>query len=86
MSCVPPADDGKRAVIQFALAFFGLTALYMATGHNTRARRWAPIVGLCGQPFWLLFSAQTQAWGLFTLSLVYSGVYVRGIWLQWRAA
>lgn len=72
-------------MIQLALAFFGLTALYMATGHNLRARRWAPLVGLCGQPFWITFSIQAEAWGLLALSLAYSAVYVRGAWLQWRS-
>jgi hypothetical protein len=72
-------------LIQIALAFFGLTALYMATGHNALARRWAPLVGLAGQPFWLVFAVQAGAWGLFALSLAYSAVYVRGAWLQWRA-
>ena len=70
-------------MIQFALAIFGLSALFMATGHNHRARRWAPIVGLVGQPFWLIFSIQTSAWGLLALSLAYAVVYIRGIWLQW---
>ena len=71
-------------MIQLALAIFGLSALYMATGHNPRARRWAPIVGLCGQPFWVVFSINASAWGLLILSLAYSVIYVRGIWLQWR--
>lgn len=71
-------------MIQIALAAFGLTALWMATGHNPKLRKWAPVVGLCGQPFWLYFSMSAQAWGLFALSLTYSGVYVRGIWLQWK--
>ncbi|MCT6719469.1 hypothetical protein [Acidovorax sp. K2F] len=71
-------------MIQLALAFFGLTALYMATGHNPRARRWAPVVGLCGQPFWLVFAVQSSAWGLLALSLAYSAVYARGAWVQWR--
>lgn len=73
-------------MIQLALAFFGLTALYMATGHNTRARRWAPLVGLAGQPFWIIFAVQAGAWGLLALSIAYSAVYVRGAWIQWRAA
>lgn len=73
-------------MIQLALAFFGLTALYMATGHSLRARRWAPLVGLCGQPFWLVFAWQADAWGLMALSLAYTGVYIRGAWLQWRPA
>ena len=71
-------------MIQLALAFFGLTALYMATGHNARARRWAPLVGLCGQPFWITFALQSSAWGLLALSLAYSAVYARGAWVQWR--
>jgi hypothetical protein len=72
-------------VIQLALAFFGLTALYMATGKNLRARRWAPIVGLCGQPFWIAFAIGSSAWGLLALSIAYSAVYIRGAWVQWRA-
>lgn len=73
-------------MIQLALAVFGLTALYMATGNNPRGRRWAPLVGLAGQPFWIVFAVQAQAWGLLALSLAYSAVYVRGAWLQWRRA
>lgn len=71
-------------MIQLALAFFGLTALYMATGHSLKARRWAPLVGLCGQPFWVVFAIQARAWGLLALSVAYSAVYIRGAWLQWR--
>jgi len=73
-----------QAVIQLALAVFGLSAMFMAMGNNPRARRWAPIVGLCGQPFWIAFAIGTQAWGLLVLSLAYSAVYVRGAWVQWR--
>lgn len=71
---------------QLALAVFGLSALWMAMGHNPVARRWAPVVGLCGQPFWLVFAMSVEAWGLLVLSLAYTAVYVRGVWVQWRAA
>jgi hypothetical protein len=71
-------------VIQLALAFFGLSAMWMALGRSARARRWAPIVGLCGQPFWMVFAVQAEAWGLLVLSFAYSAVYVRGAWVQWR--
>lgn len=73
-------------MIQLALAFFGLSAMWMAMGKSARARKFAPLVGLCGQPFWLTFAVQTSAWGLLALSLAYSVVYVRGAWLQWRPA
>lgn len=72
-------------MIHIALAFFGLTAMFMAMGNNASARRWALVVGLCGQPFWIAFALQSSAWGLLALSLAYSAVYVRGAWVQWRA-
>ncbi len=72
-------------MIQIALAFFGLSALWMATCTESQtARRWAPVVGLLGQPAWLWFAISTSAWGLLALSLAYTAVYVRGAWLNWR--
>lgn len=70
---------------QFALAFFGLTAMWLAMGRDPRGRRWAPIVGLCGQPFWIWFAYTVEAWGLMLLAFSYTGVYIRGAWLQWSA-
>jgi hypothetical protein len=72
-----------NTLIQIALAVFGLTAMWMAMGHNAKGRKWAPVVGLCGQPAWMLFSWQSQAWGLMLLSVAWSLVYVRGIAVQW---
>jgi len=71
---------------QFGLAFFGLAAMWLATGHSARGVRWAPIIGLCGQPFWVWFAISASAWGLLVLSVAYTGVYARGVWLQWGRA
>lgn len=76
----------QAGLIQLALAFFGLTALWMATGNHPKARRWACVVGLAGQPFWIIFAVSVNAWGLLALSLAYSAVYARGAWVQWRRA
>jgi hypothetical protein len=46
---------------QFFLAAFGLTSIWFAMGHNARLRRWAPVIGLCGQPFWFAFALETKA-------------------------
>jgi hypothetical protein len=73
-------------VIQLALALFGLSALWMAMGTNAAARRWAPIVGLCGQPAWVWYAYSADAWGLLVLSLAYTAVYARGAAAQWRRA
>lgn len=71
---------------QFAIALFGLTAIWLAMGNWQTGRKWAPIIGLCGQPFWMYFALQTGGWGIFVLTLAYTGVYVRGAWIQWRTA
>jgi hypothetical protein len=69
-------------VNQLALAAFGLSSLWMAMGNTVTARRWAPVVGLIGQPFWFAFAWQTEGWGLLALTCAYTAVYVRGAWLS----
>lgn len=73
-----------RELVQFALALFGLTAMWLSMGRSERGRKWAPVIGLCGQPFWVLFAFQVEAWGLIPLATAYSLVYARGAWVQWR--
>lgn len=70
-------------LIQFALAAFGLTAMWCATGRHAGRRKWAPVIGLMGQPAWFYFSISSHAWGLLALSVAYALVYVRGIRQQW---
>lgn len=74
---------------QLGLAFFGLLALWMALGDSKLLRRWAPVVGLAGQPFWLAYALESRAAGvpsdgLFLTVGCFTVVYLRGAWLQWR--
>jgi hypothetical protein len=74
--------------INLGLAAFGLTAMWWAMGHNPRLRRWAPVVGLCGQVFWFSFAwfvhkAGVDVFGLVLLCSAYTAVYLRGAWVQW---
>lgn len=68
------------AAIQLALATFGLTALWMATGNHPKARRWACVVGLAGQPLWLFASWQAEQMGMFLVSIAYTIVWGRAAW------
>jgi hypothetical protein len=71
-------------ILQIMLAGCGLVAMWLATGRSASARRWAPVIGLAGQPAWLAFAVGADAWGLVLLSIAYTGVYARGVWVQWR--
>lgn len=68
---------------QLFMAAFGLTSLWCAMGNNANLRKFAPVIGLAGQPFWAWFAWQSQAWGLGLLVLAYTLVYIRGAWVQW---
>jgi hypothetical protein len=73
-------------VTQVFIALFGLSALWMAMGKSERQRKWAPVLGLAGQPFWAAFAWQTGGWGLGILVSAYTVVYARGVWVQWGAS
>jgi hypothetical protein len=69
---------------QLAIAVFGLSALWLAMGNWPPGRKWAPVIGLCGQPFWMYFAWQADGWGILALTAAYTAVYARGAWVQWR--
>jgi hypothetical protein len=75
---------------QLALAFFGLASAYMAIASlSLHARRWSPVVGLLGQPFWALWAASmdpAMAWPLYLTVPAFTAVYAKGIWVQFRPA
>lgn len=72
-------------MIQIAIAIFGITSIWFAMGNNPRLRKWAPIIGLSGQPFWFLATIPTQQWGMVALTCAYTAVYVHGAVLQWKS-
>lgn len=72
-------------LVQICIAVFGLTALAMALTGGDAALRWAPIVGLVGQPFWFIATVPTGQWGMVALCACYSLVYVFGVWKHWIA-
>ena len=48
-------------------------------------RKWAPVFGLIGQPFWFYAAWTSQQWGIFALCFLYSLSWARGLRL-WRSA
>lgn len=70
---------------QILLAIFGLGAVYMSmVSTKPRHRRWAPVVGLAGQPFWLIATISAHQWGMVAVCCCYTALYARGAWMAWR--
>lgn len=66
---------------QYLIAIFGLSAVWMSmVSDRPSHRKWAPVVGLCGQPFWLYSTGSAQQWGMFALCCAYTAIYARGAW------
>lgn len=70
---------------QYFIALFGLSAVYMSmVSRSQTARLWAPVVGLCGQPFWLYATGSAEQWGMFGLCAAYTAIYAKGAWQTYR--
>jgi|KBSMisStaDraftv2_1062788.scaffolds.fasta_scaffold239620_2 hypothetical protein len=68
---------------QVALAVFGVVSIWLSQSPLERWRRWAPIWGLCGEPFWFIASVREQQWGVFALTVVFTICWLRGLHTYW---
>lgn len=72
-------------IAQALILLLGTMAVWCSQSPATRAQRWAPVLGLIAQPFWIITTWQAEQWGMLALSLVYTAAWLRGIrtyWLQ----
>lgn len=65
-------------ISQFGIALFGVTAIYLANCVDIRWRRWAPVAGLAGQPFWIVAALDAAQWGILALCALYTLAWAKG--------
>lgn len=65
-------------LLQAWITLTGLGAIALLQFGGERARRWAPFVGLAGQPAWLWHAAESQAVGIGVVSAAYTVVWLAG--------
>jgi len=68
------------SIIQFSVALIGFASIYSALHASASVRRFAPILGLVGQPFWFYVTITAGQWGMVALCAAYTVVYVRSLW------
>jgi len=76
--------DLLKDLAQLGMSVFGVAALLMAYSNRPLLRKWSPLVGLAGQPFWAAFAWVVSSWALALLVPAFSAVYLYGIWMRWR--
>ena len=65
-------------ISQIGVAIFGITAIILVSKKN----KWGFVLGLLSQPFWYITSFINEQWGIFFLSIVYTGSWILGIY-EW---
>lgn len=69
---------------QIGIAIFGVLAIWLAQEEDLLRRRWAPVFGLMGQPFWFWAAWSAEQWGILALCVLYTVSWARGLrmWKQ----
>ena len=49
----------------------GFCSLYLMASQDPKARMWGGIIGLSGEPFWLITATINQQYGVMALCFVY---------------
>jgi hypothetical protein len=76
---MPPLIE---AVLQGWITLTACAAIWLLST-NKPYSRWGFIVGLLGQPGWLLATWVHGQFGMFVVSLFFTYAYVQGIWEFW---
>lgn len=68
---------------QAVITCTGCLSLYLIASQEPRTRAWAGIVGLAGEPFWMLTAYINGQWGIVALAVVYGVSWVRVVLKNW---
>lgn len=70
-------------IAQIGIFLFGIGAIFLVNDHRPELRKWGPIVGLVGQPFWFMATIASEQWGMVAICAVYTLLWMRGIYNSW---
>ncbi|MCX4187182.1 hypothetical protein [Methylophaga sp. OBS4] len=68
---------------QMIIAVTGVIAIFLTQSSNPNIQKYACLVGVVGQPFWMMATYQSGQWGMFVLTLFYTLAWCRGIYNFW---
>lgn len=68
---------------QIGIALTGATAVFLSQSANERARRYACLFGMVGQPFWFWAAWSAQQWGVLAVTVLYTAAWGKGVWTHW---
>lgn len=73
-------------VSQAIITCTGFCSLYLMASQEARVRMWGGIIGLSGEPFWLVTATINDQYGVMALCFVYGVNWARVAFSNWRAS
>lgn len=64
---------------QIGIALFGVLAVWLSQDERIERRRWAPVFGLVGQPFWVWMALAGEHWGVLLMCVPYTLAWAKGL-------
>ena len=68
---------------QVVIACTELTAMWLLQSKSVPKRKYSPIFGLLGQPFWFYSSYISNQWGTFLLCFLFTSIWFRIFYDYW---
>lgn len=72
-----------KELAQLAIAFTGVTAIFLSQSGRADRRRLACLFGLAGQPFWFYSAWSAEQWGIVVLVFLYTWAWWQGVKNHW---
>lgn len=70
-------------IIQLTIMFTGVIAVWLSLCKADRVRRWGPVFGLAGQPFWVALFWKSDQHIMLGICALYTFTWARGFWMFW---
>lgn len=65
-------------IAQIAITILGVTSIILVARKN----KWGFVIALLAQPFWFVTSYAHAQWGIFFVSIIYTGSWAYGVY-EW---
>lgn len=72
--------------VQTVIAISGVLSILITQLPYRRPQRWACLIGLVGQPFWLVITYSPVTLGMFAVSVATTLAWLVGVWRYWGRA
>ena len=61
----------------------GVPAVFLTQSRKEQWRRYACLLGMAGQPFWIYAAVSAEQWGILVINCLYTFAWAKGIWVHW---